>query len=63
MNEWEKGQKGYLYDANNDPEIIKAFCHSDDVAYGNMHPKLDWVRSKTLGRDGDCCDFIINVKK
>ena len=22
MNEWEKGQKGYLYDANNDPEIM-----------------------------------------
>ncbi len=44
------------------PEIIKAFCHSDDVAYGHMHPKLDWARTKTLGRDGDCCDFIIHIK-
>lgn len=44
------------------PEIVKAFCHSDDVAYGNMHPKLIWARTKTLGRGGDCCDFIINVK-
>ena len=45
------------------PEIIKAFCHSDDIAYGNMHPNLIWARTKTLGRGGDCCDFIINVKK
>lgn len=45
------------------PEIIKAFCHSDDMAYGNMHPKLLWARTKTLGRGGDCCDFIIHVKK
>ena len=45
------------------PEIIKAFCHSDDIAYGHMHPKLIWARTKTLGRDGDCCDFIINVKE
>ena len=45
------------------PEIVKAFCHSDDIAYGNMHPKLIWARTKTLGRGGDCCDFIINIKK
>ena len=45
------------------PEIVKAFCHSDDVAYGNMHPKLIWARTKTLGRGGDCCDFIINIKR
>ena len=45
------------------PEIIKAFCHSDDIAYGNMHPNLIWGRTKTLGRGQDCCDFIIHVKK
>ena len=44
------------------PEIVPAFCHSDDVAYGHMHPRLEWARTKTLGRGGDCCDFIINVK-
>ena len=44
-------------------EITKAFCHSDDIAYGNMHPKLSWDRRKTLGRGDDCCDFIIRVKK
>ena len=45
------------------PEIVKAFCHSDDVAYGHMHPKLSWERSGTLGRGDDVCDFIIKVKK
>ena len=45
------------------PEIVQAFCHSDDVAYGHRHPKLDWARTQTRGRGGDCCDFIINVKK
>ena len=45
------------------PEIVKAFCHSDDVAYGHMHPKLIWARTKSLGLGGDCCDFIINVEK
>ena len=45
------------------PEIVKAFCHSDDVAYGHMHPKLIWARTKTLGLGADCCDFIINIKK
>ena len=45
------------------PEIIKAFCHSDDIAYGNMHPKLIWGRTTTLGRGGDRCDFIIKVNK
>ena len=44
------------------PEIIPAFCHSDDMAYGHMHPKLIWARTQTLGRGGDCCDFIIRVK-
>ena len=45
------------------PEIVKAFCHSDDVAYGHMHPKLEWARTKTLGRGDDCCDFILRIKK
>ena len=45
------------------PEIVPAYCHSDDVAYGHMHPNLIWARTKTLGRGGDCCDFIIHVKK
>lgn len=43
-------------------EIVPAFCASDDVAYGNMHPKLIWERTKTLGRGNDCCDFKLTVK-
>ena len=44
------------------PEIVPAFCVSDDVAYGNMHPGLVWGRTKTLGRGDDCCDFKLTVK-
>ena len=45
------------------PEIVKAFCHSDDVAYGHMHPRLIWERTQTLGRGGECCDFIIDIQE
>lgn len=44
------------------PEIVPAFCASDDVAYGNMHPKLKWGRTKTLGRGYDCCDFKLTIE-
>lgn len=43
-------------------EIVPAFCASDDVAYSNMHPRLIWGRTKTLGRGDDCCDFQLTVK-
>ncbi len=43
------------------PEITTAFCRGDDIVYGNMHPKLIWGRTKTIG-DGDAvCDFKITV--
>lgn len=44
------------------PELCACFCDSDDIAYNNMHPKLLWHRTKTLGRGGDCCDFGLKVK-
>ncbi len=44
------------------PELCACFCDSDDIAYDNMHPKLLWHRTKTLGRGGDCCDFGLKVK-
>ena len=44
------------------PELCACFCDSDDIAYDNMHPKLLWHRTKTLGRGGDCCDFELRVK-
>jgi len=45
------------------PELAQFFCKSDDICYGNMHPKLVWARTKTLGRGDDCCDFRLFVKK
>lgn len=45
------------------PELTTAFCNADDIAYGNMHPRLSWERKKTLGRGDDCCDFILRAVK
>ena len=45
------------------PELAPTFCHSDDVAYGNMHSKLRWNRTKTLARGGDLCDFDLIAEK
>lgn len=45
------------------PEIAQFFCKSDDITYGNMHPKLIWGRTKTLGMGAECCDFILYIKE
>lgn len=45
------------------PELCPSFCDSDDITYGNLHPKLIWHRTKTLGRGGDCCDFGLEIKQ
>ena len=44
-------------------ELGTAFCNSDDIAYGDMHPKLFWGRTKTLARGNECCDFILEIRK
>lgn len=44
------------------PELTTIFCNTDDCCYGAMHPKLQWHRTTTIGRGGDCCDFEITVK-
>ena len=44
------------------PELGTAFCDSDDISYGNMHPKLFWGRTKTLARGNECCDFILEIR-
>lgn len=44
------------------PELTTAFCNSDDIAYGNLHPKLNWGRTMTLGRGNECCDFILKIR-
>ncbi len=45
------------------PEITKAFCRGDDIIYGNMHPKLAWGRTKTIGDGDEYCDFKLTVVK
>ena len=45
------------------PEITQFFCKSDDVLYGNLHPKLVWGRTQTLGTGGECCDFRLYIKE
>ena len=41
------------------PEITYVFCDGDDAGYGDLHPKLIWGRTKTIGHGGDCCDFLL----
>lgn len=43
------------------PEITKIFCTNDDRTYGDL-PGLEFLRTKTIGRGGDCCDFYIRKK-
>ena len=43
------------------PELCEAYCDADDICYGNMHPRLVWGRTKTLGKGGDCCDFKMTI--
>ena len=45
------------------PEITQFFCKSDDITYGNMHPRLVWGRTQTLGTGGECCDFRLSLRK
>ncbi len=44
-------------------ELTTAFCRGDDIVYGNMHPKLTWGRTKTLGDGDECCNFRIEIAK
>ena len=44
------------------PELCHCFCDSDDVSYDNLHPKLLWHRTKTLGRGNDCCNFCLKIR-
>ena len=44
------------------PELTTIFCNTDDCCYGNMHPKLQWRRTGTIGRGAELCDFDIEAK-
>lgn len=39
-------------------EITKLFCENDDRMYGNL-PGVEFIRTKTIGKGGDCCDFYM----
>jgi len=43
------------------PELCKISCLSDDACYGHMK-RVEFKRTKTLGRGGECCDFRFRVK-
>ena len=43
------------------PELC--FCDSDDITYGDLHPRLLWRRTETLGRGGGRCDFCLKIKE
>lgn len=43
------------------PELCKISCISDDVCYGHMK-RVEFKRTQTLGRGGECCDFRLHVK-
>lgn len=43
------------------PELVKGFCDTDDICYGNMHSRLSWERSGTLGHGDALCDFKLRI--
>ena len=45
------------------PELTRYACKADDITYGNLHPKLVWARTQTLGTGGECCDFRLHLKE
>ena len=45
------------------PELTQFSCRADDITYGNLHPRLIWARTQTLGTGGSCCDFRLYVKE
>ncbi len=45
------------------PEIVKGFCDADDICYGDMHPRISWERTKTIGHGNDVCDFKVRIRE
>ena len=44
------------------PELTKIFCINDECSYGDI-PGLEFIKTQTLGKGGDKCDFYIRVKR
>ena len=45
------------------PELAQFSCRADDITYGNLHPKLVWGRTQTMGTGGSCCDFRLYIRE
>jgi hypothetical protein len=45
-----------VLEENNAAELTVLFCKTDDWL-AECLPKVEWKRTKTLGRGDDCCDF------
>ena len=39
------------------PELCCVICESDDISFSGLAPKINFLRSGTLGSGADCCDF------
>lgn len=75
MTEWEKAQKGYLYDANNDKDIVDArircadlcyefnSCKPSDVAKQNalLHKIIGEIKGDIVITAPFYCDYGTNV--
>lgn len=75
MTEWEKGQAGYLYDANYDPEIIKIreqcadlcwefnMCKPSDTAkqVKLLHKIIGKIKGNIIVTSPFYCDYGINI--
>ncbi|MCR5326582.1 MAG: L-2-amino-thiazoline-4-carboxylic acid hydrolase [Bacteroidales bacterium] len=43
------------------PSLERKIWGGKNVCYGDLHPKVIWGRTKTLGKGGNCCDFRMKV--
>lgn len=41
--------------------FCKIFSKTDDICNENLHPKLIWNRTKTIGFGYEYCDFCLKV--
>ena len=53
---YHDGLKSYGCD-----RLCRLFCETDDICNSELHPKLVWHRTKTLGKGDDCCDFCLRI--
>jgi hypothetical protein len=39
------------------PELTPVFCKMDDLVYAQLAPEINFIRTKTMGRGDECCNF------